>query len=183
MIYVTHDPLDAMILGDRVVVLESGRVQQVGRPLAVYDRPANRFVAGFFGSPPMNLVDGQLTADGGVFRPGAAGEPVLPVPARVAARWAGHSGQAVTLGIRPQDVHWAVSSSEGPVLPMTAERMEPLGSMTLVTLRHGEWRLTAELSGRSDVKEGASLTVGLDMEHAHLFDGVTGQALCARPEG
>src|SRR5262249_29974598 len=134
MMYVTHDPAEAMILADRVVVLETGSVQQVGKPLDVYRRPANRFVAGFFGWPPMNLVEGRLFRNEDGLRlsmagrswhlPTSTGENITearptqrdtrmsagllgqswPVPADLASIWQAHAGKPVTVGIRPNDL-------------------------------------------------------------------------------
>src|SRR5205823_1247002 len=106
MIYVTHDQIEAMTLGDRVVVLNRGVVQQVAPPAVLYRNPANRFVAGFIGWPPMNFLDGQFTAVGGELR--LVGEGCwLSFPEPIPGCWVAHRDRPVTLGIRPEDVELA----------------------------------------------------------------------------
>ncbi len=111
MIYVTHDQVEAMTMGDRLVVMQDGRIQQVGAPVHLYRRPANRFVAGFIGSPAMNFLEGELVRDAGLaFR----GDGLrLPVPDRHRDSLSGYIGRRVILGIRPEHIHYA-SSALGP---------------------------------------------------------------------
>jgi len=130
MLYVTHDQSEAMALGERVCVLRDGRVQQVGRPLEVYDQPANRFVAGFFGTPPMNFLSGRFRREQGVGVLDWAGGR-LPVPC------AGPEGgeQAVLVGVRPHDLSLEPAlSPDAPVLAGRVRLLEPFGSRTEVHL-------------------------------------------------
>src|SRR5262249_22596095 len=115
MVYVTHDQVEAMTLGDRVVVLRQGSAQQVDTPRGPYDRPANRFVAGFIGWPTMNFLDGQLVPHQGqaCF---AAGDCLLPLPPQQAEAWRRFVGRKVTLGIRPGDVSPAPGAGGGVVM-------------------------------------------------------------------
>src|SRR5689334_17849832 len=127
MIYVTHDQVEAMTMGDRIAVLSAGELQQCADPRTLYERPANRFVAGFIGTPPVNLLEATVAADGrGVTVAGAT----LPVGAAQSAALASRSGGAVTIGVRPEHL------AHGPVgIPARVELVEPLGSETLVHWR------------------------------------------------
>jgi len=177
ILHVTHDPVEAMTLADRVVVLDCGVVQQADRPLDVYDQPRNRFVAGFFGWPPMNLLNGDVVHQEG--RPcfaDACRQWAIPLPEEPAA-----SGR-VTFGIRPEDltVRPRTGSMEGTesgvVLPARVALLEPLGASSLVTVERGEARMTAVGSGRPELREGQEVDVVLDMNRTHLFNGTDGAA-------
>src|SRR5437660_6561368 len=136
-IYVTHDQVEAMTLGDRVVVMKDGVVQQVGEPLDLYNQPANKFVAGFIGSPAMNFStvtmadgNGRLTAKNSGFE--------LEVPAAHGDRLRGHVGREVTIGIRPEDLHVATDADPvGLTFPSKVEVVEQLGSEILLDVRAG----------------------------------------------
>jgi multiple sugar transport system ATP-binding protein len=168
MVYVTHDQVEAMTLGDRVVVLDRGKVQQVGRPLDLYERPANRFVAGFIGWPPMNFLDGRLVRhDGGSAL--AVGGRELPLPG---ASGAYNEGE-ITAGIRPE--HLTVGEENG--WPMEVVLVEPLGSATLVTLGWDGLQLLALAGGRPSFSERQAFKVGIDVKHLYLFDRSSGRAL------
>jgi multiple sugar transport system ATP-binding protein len=176
MIYVTHDQVEALTLGDRVVVLHRGSAEQVDRPLALYERPGNRFVAGFIGWPPMNFLDGTLVLQDGVAR-FAAGDLLLPVSAKGTQAWRSFVGRPLTLGIRPEDVGLLDGPAEGAV-GMEAVLVEPLGGTCLVTLQRQGWQVTAQTDGGRMVRERESLAVAFALDRAHLFDRVSGQALC-----
>jgi multiple sugar transport system ATP-binding protein len=195
MIYVTHDPVEAMALADRLVVLREGAVQQIGRPLEVYRWPCNRFVAAFLGWPPMNLIDGRLTrtADGGLQLTAPGGS--LHLPSTAPAGWSAHVGCAVTMGIRPEDVSCGLplgglSAGSGGLQPsasfmMEVSVVEPLGGSCLVTLQRGEWRVVGQVTGTAGLTCGQYVEVGFNMNRAHLFDAGSGVALpeAARPDG
>jgi multiple sugar transport system ATP-binding protein len=171
MVYVTHDQVEAMTLGDRVVVLDRGRVQQVGPPLDLYERPANRFVAGFIGWPPMNLFDGRVVrSDAGMVL--VVGGVPLPLPPETCGARSAYNEGDVTVGIRPESV---TIGAAGWV--MNVLLVEPLGSTTLVTLGRDDWQLLALAPGRSALRERDFVEVGLDVRHLHLFDRSTGMAL------
>jgi multiple sugar transport system ATP-binding protein len=182
MIYVTHDQVEALTLGDRVVVLRQGVAEQVDRPQALYERPCNRFVAGFLGWPPMNFLDGELVHQGG--RAWFMGRDVaLPVPAAVAAAWAGHAGRLLTLGVRPEDVRLRDAPDDGAVV-MDAAVVEPLGGSSLATLHRQDWQVTVPVESGRMVAQRQAVAVVFDLGRAHLFDRATGQALChGRPSG
>jgi ABC-type sugar transport system ATPase subunit len=158
-IYVTHDQVEAMTLADRIVLMKSGRVQQIGAPLELFERPQNLFVATFLGSPAMNLLParlegGDLVADG--FR--------LPVT----GPRGGEAGRPVVAGIRPQHVRLG----EGPVAARV-ELVEPLGTETFVHCRVGEGTIVARVEGAVPVRAGEPVSLAPDPAHLHLFDPQT----------
>jgi multiple sugar transport system ATP-binding protein len=167
MIYVTHDQVEAMTLGDRIVVMNAGQVQQVDRPQALYDRPRNRFVATFMGSPPMNLVEGCVSA--GSFR-SATGALVVP-----AAMTAG----PVTVGVRPEDIQPA-AASRAPRTAVIAARVlvvEPLGNEALVHARTADFEVTARVAPDIAPTPGDALNFAVDLDKVHFFDPTTGDRL------
>jgi multiple sugar transport system ATP-binding protein len=175
MVYVTHDQDEALTLGDRVVLLDKGVVQQADRPQALYDRPMSRQVAAFVGWPPMNLLEGRLVEESGCLCL-KHGEMVLPLAERQ-HEWQAFVGREVVLGIRPEQVR--ISATESPRSPMTAEvrLVERAGSNHLATLRYGEWMVTARLEGTSPAPEGTQAAVEFVLVQAHLFDAETGRVL------
>jgi multiple sugar transport system ATP-binding protein len=174
MLYVTHDPVEAMILADRVAVLDRGAVQQVGKPREVYHQPANRSVAAFFGWPAMNLVDGIIVSTGGTME-FVAGEVRWPLPSLVAEFLRSRVGQAVTLGLRPEHVR---SSSEASGLRTEVVRVEEWPTGAVATLRHGSLVLTALLDdSRTMMQVGERVDVALPLEQTHWFDHPAGRAL------
>lgn len=187
MIYVTHDPVEAMILADRVAVVDEGVVWQVDRPAAVYEKPAHRRVAAFFGWPSMNLLDGVLSASEN--RLGLRiGETILPLPADATGRpgdWQPRLGQALTLGIRPHDLRLsAADGSRSGEFVMEVRRIEALGSFALVTLQQGGVELTAQVDGREIIAADRPWRVGFDMDRTYWFERATGRLLAgSRPDG
>jgi multiple sugar transport system ATP-binding protein len=182
MVYVTHDQVEAMTLGERVVVLDRGVVQQVGRPAEVYERPRNRFVAGFIGWPAMNFVDGRLVHEGGRLRLEGAGW-ALPLPPVRAAAWASHHGREVTLGIRPDAVRLTGDGRGEAGLVMAVALVEPLGGDCLVTFGRADWQIVAKMKMGVGLGPGQAVEVRFDMRQAHLFDRGSGAALGYGPEG
>ncbi len=173
-IYVTHDQIEAMTMGHRIVVMRGGVVQQVGPPQEVYDEPANTFVAAFLGSPRINLYPGRLAAenDGTVFH---ANGVSIPLSARLAhlARGTGSSaGAEAALGIRPEDLHVHLdpaTQTDGVVLPATVSLVEPVGSDLFVSATTGELAWTARAEARLPVAPGQQVALALDLRRAHLF--------------
>jgi multiple sugar transport system ATP-binding protein len=181
MVYVTHDQAEAMALADRVVVIDQGVVRQVDRPMAVYERPHNRFVAGFIGYPAMNFADGRLVNSDGraCFEKGSWS---LPLPAGAAPLEAIAKGEPLTLGIRPEHIRLAGPGVSDLRLVMEVILVEPLGHEWLVTLERDGWRATARLADREAIGNKQTVEVVFLMEHAHWFDRSTGIAL-SRPAG
>jgi multiple sugar transport system ATP-binding protein len=169
-IYVTHDQVEAMTLGDRVVVMRDGLVQQVGEPLDLYNEPANRFVAGFLGSPAMNFVTVTLADEGG--RLHALGEGVrLALPPATGARLRPHVGREVTLGIRPEDL-WIVSgeAANGLSFDAVVEVVERLGSEILLDVKVGSSMMVAAVEPAVRAKVHEQLRLALNPERLHFFD-------------
>ena len=162
-VYVTHDQIEAMTMADRIVVMQGGRIEQVGAPLELYDRPANTFVAAFIGSPSMNLIDGRIVG-GRVEVAGAS----LPLPAGVTAE----EGREVIYGIRPEHLSEATQGLTG-----TVAVIEPTGSETHVVLRLAERDLTAVFRNRVAFAPGATISLAPDTTASHLFDKATGQRI------
>jgi multiple sugar transport system ATP-binding protein len=179
-IYVTHDQEEAMTLGDRIVVMKDGVIQQVGTPLEVYHEPSNRFVAGFVGTPPMNFFDGELVRDGGLcFRMGAT---LLEFNPARADRLKGRTGPVV-LGIRPEGL---AANSDGRFkggrnsISVTVEVTEPLGEkMDVYATVQGRDRIVARLDSHADVRTGMAMPLFADMSRVHIFEaGGVGASLC-----
>ncbi|MEM1429817.1 MAG: sn-glycerol-3-phosphate ABC transporter ATP-binding protein UgpC [Pseudomonadota bacterium] len=166
MIYVTHDQVEAMTLADKIVVLRAGRVEQVGSPMDLYKDPANRFVAGFIGSPSMNFLPG--IAEAGAVRVPSLGDRSVPTSVSLPA-----PGTAVTFGIRPQ--HLTVASGGGPIMLDIRER---LGGVSYDYLAlPGEEKLIVETRSDDPIPEGSTVTVELAEDQAYFFDGKTGERL------
>ena len=168
MIYVTHDQVEAMTMADRIVVLNAGRVAQVGPPLELYDRPADLFVAGFIGSPKMNLLEGRVVGVPGretIIAAGKGVDIVAPRLARIPAE-----GEAVTIGIRPE--HIEISEQPAPeALRMSVSLLEHLGAETMVhgTLENGH-TLVVKAPGRAHLVAGQTIFASMPMIRCHVFD-------------
>jgi multiple sugar transport system ATP-binding protein len=179
MLYVTHDQVEAMTLGDRIVVMHQGRVRQVDTPARVYDRPADTFVAGFLGSPPMNLLPGVVErGDGGfVVRLDGAPHITLPVPASTAIDRLPQAG-SVVLGIRPEHLRTSANSeADADSFEATVELAEALGHEQLLHLRVGSAALTVRGAPGERPTIGTVLRVRVDQSRTHLFDRETGVSL------
>jgi len=165
-IYVTHDQTEAMTLADRLIVLNGGVAEQIGRPIELYERPASLFVAGFIGSPAMNFLDGQAGEGGRVT---LAGGTVLHVAAP--------AGTAVTVGIRPE--HLVPTAESDAAAHLHVEMVELLGADTIVygTLGAGGPALLLRLNGIAQIAAGTCLPLGFPPEQLHLFDKATGKRL------
>jgi ABC-type sugar transport system ATPase subunit len=174
MIYVTHDQVEAMTLADRSVVLRAGRIEQVGTPLELYNRPLNAFVAGFIGSPRMNFLPATVVAaDGDQLRLTTGGREIALPRARSGLA----VGSSVTLGIRPE--HIGISSEAG-MLDVTVDLVEHLGGETFVCATAADLpQITLRQSGQSPLARGDTVAIRFNPDNLHLFD-VAGAAL-ARP--
>lgn len=174
MIYVTHDQVEAMTLGQRIVVLNEGIVQQIDAPMRIYERPANLFVAGFLGNPAMNLLRGRLHGDHGLT---LAGQKVrLSLAAdRHGALLREHEGQELIAGVRPEDLHRKPAHECGvATLEATVELVETVGSEAFIHARAGDWTLTARSSPHDLPSPGSTVTLCAAPEKLHFFDAATG---------
>jgi multiple sugar transport system ATP-binding protein len=176
-IYVTHDQVEAMTLGDRVVVMKDGLVQQVGEPLELYGRPANRFVASFIGSPAMNFVDVALIQVNDVLWAETAGLRIK-VPSAKKQSLERHAGGKVVLGVRPEALRLANGADNADyAFDSTIEVVEPLGNEILLDVRAGSHPLVARVDPGTRVKVHENLRLALDPERLHFFDAKSEAAL------
>ena len=177
MIYVTHDQIEAMTLGDKIVVMRSGEIMQAGSPEELYRRPANQFVAGFIGSPPMNFLSGEIAGDGEEIRVRGEGFDV-PLPRHAAQRLNGHgtSASRVILGVRPAAFERVAPESAG-AMPAEVRVSEYVGSQSVLMSEIGGHPVTIETPSLEPVRVGERLHVAVDPNQVHLFDPQTERAL------
>jgi multiple sugar transport system ATP-binding protein len=170
-VYVTHDQMEAMTMGSRIAVMRDGRIQQVGEPLEIYERPRNLFVANFIGTPPMNLVRATLEPGGKA----AASGFTLPLPQAMRPTAAEQEGRRIVLGIRPENVVDAREGGRGPTasLPIEVEFVEPLGDEVIVHGRVGEELILCKLGPHRVPEAGSRLEVAIELEKMHVFDAET----------
>jgi len=180
-VYVTHDQVEAMTMGDRIAVMNKGVIQQCDKPLTLYNHPSNLFVAGFIGSPAMNFIDvrikeqdGLLIADAGSFQ--------VTLPPKQAERAKDHVGKTCIWGIRPEDIYdrqlvGLVQSVPGNTITVDVDVIEPLGNDVEMYLKTGEIAMIAMIDSASPARIGDKIEVVFDMERSHLFDKDTEQAL------
>jgi len=168
-IYVTHDQIEAMTMADRIVVMNAGRIEQIGTPLELYDTPANLFVADFIGSPSMNVLKGTLRRSGTGAHVELEDGPTVPV----AVPQTGDEGQAVILGIRPE--HAALAEQDS--VPLEVEVVEPTGANIQIYAYLGQTQFCVVTSERHEVRPGDIMTAHFPLEHIHLFDAATGRRL------
>jgi multiple sugar transport system ATP-binding protein len=176
-IYVTHDQVEAMTLGDRVVVMKDGVVQQVGDPLELYNQPANKFVAGFIGSPAMNFATVTMVDGNGRITAKSSGLEI-EVPGAHADRLRGHVGQQLTMGIRPENLHLASAADpEGLTFNSKVEVVEKLGSEILLDVRVGDDTMVAAVDPTTGAKVQDNLRLAINPERLHFFDAKTEAAV------
>ena len=176
IVYVTHDQVEAMTMGDQIIVLNEGKIQQIADPGTLYHKPANQFVGGFIGTPPMNFIETNIVNNGGT--PALRFENFKVEPN-------GHlqsvlntlSGDSVTLGIRPEDIH--VGENGNNSVNTQVELVEPLGNHALLYLRTENSSFVAQSDLADLPQHNAPLTVNFNMDKAHLFHPETGESLTA----
>ena len=176
-IYVTHDQVEAMTLGDRVVVMKDGRVQQVGDPLTLYNQPANKFVAGFIGSPAMNFAMVAVTeAKGGLWAKNDGMS--IKIPAEMTGRIGPHVGQTCILGVRPEDMRIASSSDPAELsLEAVVEVIEQLGSEILLDMTVGSATMVAAVDPAVRARVHDRLRLALNPDRLHFFDPASEAAI------
>ncbi|HEY5227418.1 MAG TPA: sn-glycerol-3-phosphate ABC transporter ATP-binding protein UgpC [Opitutaceae bacterium] len=177
MIYVTHDQVEAMTMGDRICVMKDGNIMQVAAPLELYNHPSNLFVAGFIGSPPMNFFKGTLRREGGhisFVEDNKVGTALtVALDESLAAKGSSHMDKPVIFGIRPEAIHDALTVAApeaGRTAEVKVEVSEPMGSETLLYLDTGATSFIARVSPTDRFEAGQKVKVTLDLTHAHLFD-------------
>ena len=176
-VYVTHDQVEAMTMGDRIAVMKDGLLQQLDTPLGLYNSPKNLFVAGFIGSPPMNFLDAQLAkANGAIFID--TGDFRVKCPDDWREKVAGEIGRPIVFGVRPSDLYDKaispiVTPSPDNTVAMEVEVLEPMGAESVLYLNTGSDSLVASVDSATQATERSKLDVVFDMRKAHLFDKET----------
>ena len=178
-IYVTHDQMEAMTMGTRLVIMKDGVIQQVGAPQEVYNAPHNLFVAGFIGSPAMNFIEGTaVSKDSQLFFKTSGIE--LRIPQTQSEQLQNHRDKPVTLGLRPEHIRRLETSGDDPLgskFQANVRLVEPLGSEQLVHLQAGDNRLIARLDPLVSLQVGETAEFTARMDHGHLFDQLSGQTI------
>jgi multiple sugar transport system ATP-binding protein len=170
MIYVTHDQTEAMTMGDRIVVMKDGKVQQIDTPMNLYGAPVNKFVAGFIGSPAMNFIPGEIVREEGLFF--KAAQMKLRIPESKTGTLSAHMGRPTTLGIRPEDLsEYELAAEQIPDMSAQCqvEVVEPMGNEIFVYLTSGPDALVARMSVQSRPTVKSAYRIQFDMDKAHFF--------------
>ncbi|MBF6613237.1 MAG: sn-glycerol-3-phosphate ABC transporter ATP-binding protein UgpC [Chloroflexi bacterium] len=191
-VYVTHDQVEAMTMGDRIAVMKDGVLQQVDTPLILFNNPVNIFVAGFIGSPSMNLLNATVTQQGDDLfvssdTTSATGGMKLRIPARFRSYIAPHVGKTIVFGMRPQDIHDArfatgaldedESADDLAMVRTQVDVVEPMGTEVSMYLINGQTTLVARMDSRTEVQPGNTLEVAFNMDKMHAFDPESQQSL------
>jgi multiple sugar transport system ATP-binding protein len=168
-VYVTHDQVEAMTMGDRIVVMKDGVIQQIGSPLDLYDSPANKFVGGFIGSPAMNFFEADFNeSDDGVSL--QAGSVRLDLPSEKAKHIEMYTEEKVIVGIRPEDLRQTREHVQGRTIQATVEVVEPIGNETYVDVNTGDFALIAAVGRKAEIKPHSTIILKPAFENFHLFD-------------
>ncbi|GGD32185.1 ABC transporter ATP-binding protein [Aureimonas glaciei] len=173
MIYVTHDQIEALTLADRIAVMKNGVIQQLAPPIEVYQKPVNRFVAGFIGSPPMNFFDGRFSPAGKAIVLGNETVSLAPYPFRATLE----AGREVTLGVRPEHITLGEAPPRSFAATGTIDLVEPMGADTLLWTKFGGHPLTIRVDGEKSFRHGQPITFSFDPSRASLFDRASGERL------
>jgi len=175
MIYVTHDQIEAMTMGDRIVVMKDGIVHQVADPITLYDSPVDKFVAGFIGTPPMNFFNGKLVGNNGSLSFEADGGNVIAVPEAHKEALSSYQGKPVVLGIRPEDIgsNQAEQLADAPTLKAKVGVVEPMGSESYVHLDDGAHQFVSRADAHKHYKVGDDVNMPVFIDKVHFFDSET----------
>ena len=176
-IYVTHDQVEAMTLADRVVVMNHGRIEQVGPPQELYHRPATRFVAGFIGSPGMNILPCRVSGEPGTLSLRVDDRISLPVPAARLERYAPFAGREMLLGIRPEHLTEPRDKPNCTRIEAQVEVTEPMGMETLVHFHLGGTPICARVDPGATAIPGETMPLSADLNHIHLIESATGRVV------
>ncbi len=179
MIYVTHDQTEAMTMGDRIVVMKDGDIQQIADPISLYDKPVNKFVAGFIGTPPMNFIRGtMIKKEGGLYF--NEGKFLVRVVNAMFKSLEAYVGRELIFGIRPEDIYDKLFVSEAPsenTIKATCEIIEPMGSEAYLYLNTGKNQLIAKVGGHDKPAINSDMDLVFDMSKVHFFDKETDKAI------
>lgn len=171
MIYVTHDQVEAMTMGDRIVVMKDGIIQQVADPITLYDSPANRFVASFIGTPPMNFFEGSIVTESGVM---CFKEETfeIPVPQAWRSQLEPYEGKKITFGIRPEDLGSPAAEAlpDAPRIKARVDVVEPMGSESYVHINTGHNTFVARVDAHRKFHTGEEVDLACFIDKAHFFD-------------
>lgn len=173
MIYVTHDQVEAMTLADRIVLLNEGKIEQVGTPLELFNKPVSRFVAGFLGSPSINFIPAHLSAVDGTVQARLANDQHLIVPDALAQRASNYVNQSVLLGIRPEHMR----RSDTGDLTVTVDLLQPTGSRSYGTFQIGATPVVAELQPQDIQRTGETIKLAVEVERMLVIDTATDQVV------
>ncbi|MEG0769979.1 MAG: sn-glycerol-3-phosphate ABC transporter ATP-binding protein UgpC [Ruthenibacterium sp.] len=179
-VYVTHDQTEAMTMGDRIVVMKDGLIQQVDTPQNLYDYPCNMFVAGFIGSPQMNLLDATLVKDGAKYYVDLGGDKLLIDSSKITPAIEAYVGKAVKAGIRPEDIKddaEFMDCHKDAVITANVEVSELMGSEIYLYLTYKGYKMTARVLPTSTSKNGSDIKVAINTKKLHLFDPETEAAI------
>jgi multiple sugar transport system ATP-binding protein len=168
-VYVTHDQIEAMTMGDRIVVMRDGLIQQIGSPLELYDAPANKFVGGFIGSPAMNFFDADLVSNEDTLCL-QAGEVRIDLSADISQKLGDYNRNQIAVGIRPEDLTVSAEQVPGKTIQGVVEVVEPIGNETYVALNTGSFILMAAVGRKTIIKPHSNIMVAPSIENLHLFD-------------
>ncbi len=179
MIYVTHDQTEAMTMGDRIVIMKDGVVNQVDTPLNLYNKPANRFVAGFIGSPSMNFIKGKIENGNALSFKSSASSLNLDLPANKSDHLRKYVNKDVWLGIRPEDIYDKASSGRNDLmnLDVTLDVVEPMGNEIFLYFQLDEMEFVARIPAREEPPAGSKRKLMFDNEKLHFFDAATEEAI------
>ena len=179
-IYVTHDQVEAMTMGDRIVVMRDGHIQQIDSPLHLYNHPVNKFVAGFIGSPSMNFIHGEISVENNIYFKNQINTLNIMLNNDHSALLEGYRGREVILGIRPEDLY-VYDSSYVPesvaALELVLDVLEPMGNEIFVYARSGEDVVIARVAPQSLPEPGEKIRLAIDLAKLHFFNVETGEAI------
>ncbi|HDP16316.1 MAG TPA: sn-glycerol-3-phosphate ABC transporter ATP-binding protein UgpC [Candidatus Omnitrophica bacterium] len=179
MIYVTHDQTEAMTMGDRIVVMKDGVIQQIADPITLYDKPVNKFVAGFIGSPPMNFVKGKIIKKDGKFYFAESGFKVKIVEDML-PKLSSYEGKEIIFGIRPEDIYdklFVSDASQDNMVKAVVDIIEPMGSEVFLYITVGKSSVTARVGGHDRPEVGQDIDMVFDMSKVHFFDNDTEETI------
>jgi len=177
-IYVTHDQIEAMTMGDRIAVMKDGLIQQVGEPLKIFAHPCNKFVASFIGSPTMNFIKARINGTPNDLWAVVSEALKLPIPPEKSTDLASYHGQEVILGIRPNDFTAVASSEEKGALSAVVEVVQPVGTEIYLDVKVGNHALFASVDAETPVKPNQKIVLQARLEKLHFFDRQSEEAIC-----